>query len=317
MNIYILFGQTATGKTAKALELCTQHNGEIVNFDSRQIYKKLDIITGKDIPSGSLFHVQSSSANKSIGFYELRTTNYELRTPQARIWLYDIIDPKQPFSSAEYVECAMEVIRDIISRGKTPILVGGTGYYLRHLLYGAPEMKVAENWDLRDKLEQKTVEELQTILKDKNIDMFTNLNNSDRSNPRRLIRRIELAQSGLQSLPTQPTQETLTSRVSALKSITYLPFFHFSREALESKIISRVNNRIESGAIEEVKELLKEGYEIADPGLNAIGYQQIAGYLRNEITLDEAKKQWNTKEIQYAKRQKTFFKKLFPHLFKE
>ena len=96
MKIYILFGQTATGKTSKALELCDKENGEIVNFDSRQIYKKLDIITGKDIPKG----------------------------PQYKIWLYDIIDPKTIFSSAEYAKLAEQTISDILFRGKTPILVG-------------------------------------------------------------------------------------------------------------------------------------------------------------------------------------------------
>lgn len=290
MNLFILFGQTATGKTAKAFELAEQYNGEIVNFDSRQIYKKLNIVTGKDMPAN----------------------------PKYKIWLYDIVDPKNIFSSAEYVECAESVIKDILARKKTPILVGGTGYYLRHLLFGVPKIKVSEDWKARKLLETKTVEELQTMLKEKNVVMFKQMNNSDRNNPRRLIRRIEIAKSG-GILPTEPTQETLSARFGNRSGcqkgliIKYLSFFHSSTDIVREKIALRVEQRMNDGALKEVKNLLKEGYTKDDPGLKAIGYEQLITYLNNETSLDEAKKQWITKEVQYAKRQKTYFKKYFPN----
>jgi tRNA dimethylallyltransferase len=286
MNLYILFGQTATGKTAKALELCEKYDGEIVNFDSRQIYKKLDIITGKDKPQDSKF----------------------------KIWLYDVVDPKTSFSSAEYVDRAEKVIQDIISRRKTPILVGGTGHYLRHLVFGIPEVKVGEDFELRAKLNPKSVEELQTILKKLNKDMFDSMNASDRANPRRLIRRIEIAQSGLSTLPEPQTKETLTSRLPAT-SITYLPFFHNSRLVVQEKIALRVEDRLKQGALEEVKQLLSEGYTKNDPGLNAIGYSELISHLNGELSLDEVKELWTTHEVQYAKRQKTYFQKLLPYFF--
>lgn len=283
MNLYILFGQTATGKTAKALELCEKYNGEIVNFDSRQIYKKLDIITGKDKPQDSKF----------------------------KIWLYDVVDPKTPFSSADYVKLAEQVIADIISRGKTPILVGGTGHYLRHLVFGIPEVTVAENWTLRNTLNTKTVVELQDILKEINTDMFTTMNNSDRANPRRLIRRIEIAQSGIAKLPPAPTYETLSARIRDPISITYLPFFHTSQEITRQKIALRVEDRLNQGALGEVQQLLSEGYTKNDPGLNAIGYRELISHIHGSLSLDEAKELWTTHEVQYAKRQKTYFKKYF------
>lgn len=292
MQLYILYGQTATGKTSKALELCDKENGEIVNFDSRQIYKKLDIVTGKDKP----------------------------KDPKYKIWLYDIIDPKELFSSAEYVIKAEQAIADILQRGKTPILVGGTGYYLRHLLFGTPEIHIQEDWTLRKNLEAKTVEELQVLLKEKNMKLFEEMNNSDRNNPRRLIRRIEIATSGL-TLPKLITQETLSTRLTNLGglqrpiTITYLPFFHYSRLIAVEKITLRVEQRIADGALDEVKNLLNEGYTKEDHGLNAIGYQQLIAYLHNEMALEEAKREWITKEVQYAKRQKTYFKKLFPQNF--
>ncbi len=315
MNVFVLFGQTATGKSAKALELTATHNGEIVNFDSRQIYKKLDIITGKDIAKSSRFKVQSLTKEKyEIGYYELSSSAFQ---HSAKVWLYDIVDPKIPFSSSDYCTIAESVIKDIIGRGKTPILVGGTGYYLRHLLFGTPNIGVQENWDLRKSLQGKTIEELQSILEKENKQLLVELNNSDRNNSQRLIRRIEIAQAGLTSLPPHNTQETLTSRLTHLRgvqeavSISYLPFFHLNQEIAHEKITLRVEQRIEQGALEEVHKLLDEGYRATDPGLNALGYRQLIAYHNNELSLTEAKRQWATKEVQYAKRQRTYFKKYF------
>jgi tRNA dimethylallyltransferase len=143
------------------------------------------------------------------------------------------------------------------------------------------------------------------------------MNNSDRNNPRRLIRRIEIAEDG-SILPLQRQQETLSARFgnrsgcqNGLK-IVYMPFFHPTTDVVRTKIALRVEQRLKDGAIEEVKKLLKKGYTKNDPGLNAIGYQQLISYLNKETSLDEAKKLWITKEVQYAKRQKTYFKKYFP-----
>ena len=93
--------------------------------------------------------------------------------------------------------------------------------------------------------------------------------------------------------------------------LTYLSFFHSTKEGLIEKIAQRVDRRILDGAFEEVKALLKDGYTKNDPGLNAIGYSQIIRYLDKELTLSETKKQWITREVQYAKRQKTYFTKYF------
>ncbi len=281
MDIYVLFGQTATGKTARALDLVKEQGGEIVNFDSRQIYKKLDIVTGKDTPLD----------------------------PTIKIWLYDIVDPKESFSSAEYVEMAKKIIENILKRGKTPILVGGTGYYLSHLLYGVPETGAGENWDLRQKLNGKTVSELQCMLKEKDSLQFDSMNNSDRNNPRRLTRRIELLDAG--AILSPPPVRDLKGRAFGA-TLHLIPFFHSSTEKVREAIEKRVEARIQIGAIEEVKKLLGEGYTEKDPGLNAIGYKQLISYVKGEKSLDDAKKEWITKEVQYAKRQKTYFKKFFP-----
>lgn len=310
MNLFILFGQTATGKTAKALELATQHDGEIVNFDSRQIYKKLTIVTGKDITPEMNFIEQKTVNRATIGYYQDST----------RIWLYDIVDPKDIFSSSEYSNVAFDVISDIISRGKTPILVGGTGYYLYHLLYGVPQISVPENWPLRNELKDRAVSELTDLLKAKNASLFDSLNESDRMNPRRLIRRIEIAYAGA-TLPERPSEMTIISRLNSLVGnlrgghgpldVQFMPFFHTDSEKTREIIRARVMKRLEEGAVEETQQLLNDGYTKTDPGLNAIGYQQIIAYIENEMTKEQMIELWITREIQYAKRQKTFFKKYF------
>lgn len=310
MNLFILFGQTATGKTAKAFELANQYNGEIVNFDSRQIYKKLTLVTGKDITPGMKFIEQKTLNRATIGYYEGAT----------RIWLYDIVDPKELFSSSEYADVALSVIADIISRGKTPILVGGTGYYLYHLLYGVPQISVPENWPLRNELKDKSVAELTALLNDKNASLLDSLNESDRMNPRRLIRRIEIASAGV-TLPVRPTEMTIISRLNSLVAnpggeygqmkVQFMPFFHTDSEKTREIIRARVMKRLEEGAVEETQQLLDARYAKNDPGLNAIGYQQIISYIENEMTKEQMIELWITREIQYAKRQKTFFKKYF------
>ncbi len=321
MNIYILFGQTATGKTAKALELAKVHDGEIVNFDSRQVYQKLTIVTGKDIPKNSKYQKSKIKYKEyEIGYYDFQTEGLSDFT--TRIWLYDVVDPKQPFSSADYVACAELVLTDIVRRGKSPILVGGTGYYLYHLLYGVPKIDVPQDWSFRNDLSHKTVEELQSLLIEKDKKTYATMNESDRFNPRRLIRRLEILNLG-GVIPTMPTAMTLPYRISKLvgrsidsiKLVT-IPFFHVDSKEKELKIRSRVLNRIQEGGIEELQQLILDGYSLNDPGLNAIGYRQIADYLTDKITKEQMIEQWITKEMQYSKRQKTFFSKLFPDLAK-
>src|SRR5687767_13594055 len=123
-RLIVITGQTATGKTSLAADLVQKHNGEIVNADSRQIYKHLDIITGKDLDQ---FAGQ-------------------------RVWLFDVVDPKMPFSSFDFKEAALLAIDDIMKRKKTPIIVGGTYLYLKHLLYGIETENILPDWELRRSL---------------------------------------------------------------------------------------------------------------------------------------------------------------------
>ncbi len=281
-KVIIVTGQTAAGKTSSAADLAKRNNGEIVNADSRQVYKKLDIITGKDHP-------------KNI-----------------RVWLYDIVDPKEYFSSYDYVRKALPLIKKLLENGKTPVIVGGSYLYLKHLLYDVETENIPPDWQLRKRLENKPITELQAILTAINNTTIQQLNNSELNNPQRLIRKIEIAKA------VQPTRLyrhefntiTLGDKLHIKNlNLRFIGLRFKDKEKLREKISQRVEKRLKNGAIDEVKKLLAEGYTENDPGLKTIGYQQIIKYLKGEITKDEAVKQWTFKEIQYAKRQYTFMKK--------
>jgi len=269
----IITGQTATGKTKLALELAEKYNGELINFDSRQIYKYLDIITGKDIP-------------------------------KTKIWLYDVVTPDQYFSSFDYVSIITPVVEDMKKRGKTPILVGGTYLYLKHFLYGIDDNNSPPDFELRNELNTKSIQELQKKLSSLNLQVFKKLNHSDQFNPRRLIRKIEIEinqqKYGIKTTMSKPQKKFSIQQFIGIK--------YKDKLRLREIIIKRVEERLKNGAIDEVKKILKMGYKASDPGLKTIGYQQIIRFLNNELTKEKAVEDWINKEVQYAKRQLTFMK---------
>jgi len=317
MKLIVITGQTATGKTNLAFEYALKFNGEIVNFDSRQIYKHLDIITGKDLPIKSKIPTSpyglrgASKSQKSKMKFKIKnkTNNFDIayfELPTAKLWLYDVISPDQYFSSYDFTQCANWVIEDIVKRGKTPILVGGTYFYLKHFLYGFDVSPVPADPKLREKLNSKSVVELQNILKKINLKSFEQLNNSDKNNPRRLIRKIEILTSN-QQLVTSNHQSPSTNHQPLITKFIGLKYKH--KEDLISAIKLRVEKRLEQGALDEVQLLLKKGYKSLDPGLKTIGYQELIQYLQGKLTKDKAIEIWTNHEIQYAKRQLTFMKK--------
>lgn len=292
----IITGQTATGKTKLALEYAKKYNGEIISCDSRQIYQHLDIITGKDLDQ-----YQTSTTNLSLRTHLGPISPIKLISPiNTYLWLYDVITPDKYFSSFDFVQLAKIIIANIEDRGRCPIIVGGTFFYLKHFLYGFNMVSPA-NWSLRKKLNQWPVEKLQQKLQQLEPNIKNKLNQSDWHNPRRLIRRIEIYLSPHHSYKSNKSyQSNLT---------LYLGLYFSSKEKLKQEIQKRVEERLKKGAIEEVKKILQLGYQPSDPGLKTIGYQQIIKYLKGEISQAQAIDQWIKAEIQYAKRQLTFMKK--------
>jgi len=293
----IITGQTAAGKTKLALDFAKKYNGEIISFDARQIYKKLDIITGKDIDKKKYqFFLWKKIQDFDIGYY---------LKDGIKLWLYDVVFPNQYFSSFNFVLLAADVIAEIKKQKKTPILVGGSYFYLKHLLYGF-DYPVPPNFSLRKKLEDLPVEKLQEILKKHKNNFFEALNESDRKNKRRLIRKIEIAQYLLKHKIDVQKKEKATPLFPVKKFIG----LRFSdKNLLRKKIEERVKKRLKQGALDEVKNLLNEGYSNEDFGLKTIGYRQLIPVFLEKKDLNEAISQWILSEVSYAKRQLTFMKK--------
>ena len=246
-KLLVICGPTATGKTALAVSLAKRLHGELISADSRQVYREMDIGTGKD--------------------------RDEIDVP---IWMLDVVNPNEEFSVSHYSRLAHQAIAEIIKNGKLPIVVGGTGLYIDSLLHNLDSIDIPPDYELRKKLQQATVAELQNMLP--NIRM----NNSDWNNPRRLIRRIEIERAPKADLENK---EKLDYYIAGLTApISYL----FDR------INKRVDDRLKKGMKEEVLYLTKK-YGIDIPAMSAIGYR----------SLDT----WKSDEQHYAKRQLTWFKK--------
>ena len=163
-KVLVICGPTATGKTALGVRLAKTFNGEIISADSRQVYKRMNALTGK------------------------RDAD-----PGVRVWLQDIVDPEEDFSIAKWREMFWDAANQIWDNGKLPIAVGLTGFYLHALTNQMETIDIPPNQQLRKELEEKTAKELGELLKIKDSEKFDSMNTSDQQNPRRLIRAIEVA----------------------------------------------------------------------------------------------------------------------------
>lgn len=277
-KLLIISGSTATGKTALGIKLAKMINGEMVSFDSRQAYRHLDIVTGKEV-------------NDKIP-----------------IWLYDSADPKEYINAYEFCQTAAIVIDDIVKRGKMPIIVGGSVFYIKTFLEGLPIHGIGPNWKLRNILEKQTVAHLQEKLIVLNAARFAAMNNSDKNNKRRLIRAIEIAQGKRPKAKGERQKDT--------KYQTLFVGLIADKQQLKTNIERRVRERIKKGAVAEVEQLLCCGYRFDDPGLQTIGYKQLRDYFEKKTSLEDAVNAWVRAEIAYTKRQLVFLKKLpSVHLF--
>lgn len=248
-KILIICGPTGTGKTKLAVALAKTFRGELINADSRQVYVGLDALTGKD------------------------------RSPDVPIWLYDIADGE--FSVAHFVPLAQSAIEHIAQKRKLPIVVGGTGFYLRALVNPPETMAIPPDWARRKHLETLPVDTLQTLVDPAR---FALMNESDRKNPRRLIRATEVG-----------------SKISSQSARSYDALWiglTAPLPLLKQRITDRVIQRFDA-ACREVR--------VGLPPI--LGTEVLLGYTRGEYTKEEALKDWAQAEYQYAKRQLTWFRK--------
>ncbi len=345
-KILVVCGPTATGKTSLALSLAEKLNGELVSADSRQVYKKLDIGTGKDIPQDAEWRLAKfpiSNFQFPIGFWKTKN--------QIKIWCYDLVEPTEEFSVGQYIKIVNTIIDDIEKRGKVPILVGGTGLYIQGVTEGIATALIPKNEKLRRRLEKKSVEKLFEMLAKLSPTKAVSLNTSDKKNPRRLIRAIEVAKFPTNSQTKNPFQKSLRGasatwqssleyKIATLaslirddkKSKVYdynknVLFIGLTapKDILNEKIEKRIDKRVEQGIEKEIANLLKQGVNFDNQSMNALGYKQWAqykSYLIPNTTCSRRKsnytgqeiresviEKWKLAEKQYAKRQMTWFKK--------
>src|SRR3989344_2658803 len=184
IKLLVICGPTATGKTSLALHLSEVFNGEIISADSRQVYRGMDIGTGKDLPVISNYQFPITNLKKqNIGCYKIKGIN---------VWGYDLVKPNEDFSVGQYIAIAENIIENIHDRKKLPIIVGGTGLYIKGIVDGIPTADIPKNMELRKSLENKDTSELYDNLVSLDPAKALSLNKSDSKNPRRLIRAIEV-----------------------------------------------------------------------------------------------------------------------------
>ncbi len=271
-KVIAVVGPTASGKTALAIKLAHQLNGEIVSADSRLVYKGFDIASAKPTPQ----------EREGIEHH-----------------LIDIVEPEFDYSAGNYVKDAKKAIYEILSKCKTPIIAGGTGLYFRVLLenYNLPEVET--DFALREVLDSREKEDLLEELK--KIDSVT-YERVKEANKRRIVRALELIKS-----LGKPLSEVEMLKEPEFEVEWIVPEME-SREWLYDRINRRVDLMVEQGIVEETQALLKKHGRIKN-FTETIGYKEILGYLDGITTLEEALDKLKQHTRNYAKRQLTWFRK--------
>lgn len=271
-KIVAILGPTAVGKSDVAIRLAKKFSGEIISADSRQVYKGLDIGTGK-------------------------VTRREMQG--VRHHLLSITDPKRQYSVARYVRDAREAVENIIARRKLPIICGGTGLYIDALLGEIKLSPVPPNRRLRAALAKKTARELFLMLQKLDAARTRHI---DQYNPRRLVRAIEIARTNTVEIRCQHLM--LTSDFNSLKIGLILP-----PKKLKEKIRERLDIRIKKGMIDEAKQLHKKGLSWKRMEELGLEYRYLSRFLRGKMAKEEMTKKLATEIWRYAKRQVTWFKR--------
>jgi tRNA dimethylallyltransferase len=268
-KIIVVCGPTATGKSDKAVEIALAKNGEIISADSRQVYKGLDIGSGK------------------ITAQEMQGVPH---------YLLDVADPKSKFSLADFLRLGEEAIQEVLQKNKLPIICGGTGYYIDALVNGKVLPEIEPNFELRVGLEKKEVSELFQILKKLDPKRAETI---DSKNKIRLIRAIEIANE-LGHVP----------EIKSIKKyeVEYI-YLDFPDEILKERIYTRLLKRLEIGMLEEAINLNRAGLSFERMKELGLEYKYMAMHLCGEISYQEMVELLKIKIWQYAKRQRTWFKK--------
>ena len=270
-KVIAIAAPTATGKSKLAVELAHKIDGEIVSADSRLVYKDFQIAVAKP----------TIEEMEGIAHY-----------------LIDVVEPEFDYSVANYVDDATVAIEEVLQKGKTPIIVGGTGLYFRVLLEGYDVPRVAPNQELRDELNSLSLEQLIEYINQLDINYLKSIGNPDR---RKIIRAIEIC-------------KTLNSPVSELNKQKEPPYevqwigINMPRDEIYDRINKRVDKMVELGIVEETQKILEKHGRIPN-FTETIGYKEILSYLDGEISFDRAIELLKQHSRNYAKRQLTWFRR--------
>lgn len=303
-RLLIICGPTATGKTNLGIYLAKKFTGEIVSADSRQVYQGMDIITGKDLDKNSELRIAQWAPDSELQIGNEKFSVGYREKDGIPIWLVDIVDLDYVFNVGEYVKLAKVVIDDIWSRGKLPIVVGGTGLYIKALTVPLSLVIIPPNKLLRDELSKFDRAKLAERLAEINPEKWSKMNESDRLNPRRLIRTIEISYAlKKQSL----TNNTYLSQYG--RDALFIGLTTSTKQLLYKLIDQRIEERAKKDAIEEAWQIFQKGYSLDLPSLSSSGYRPLLQYLEKVISLDEALQKWKYAEHEYARKQLTWFKR--------
>jgi tRNA dimethylallyltransferase len=272
-NLIVITGATAGGKTSVAANLALKLDAEIISADSRQIYRGMDIGTGKDLE------------------------DYTINEVKIPYHLIDIADAGYKYNVFEFRKDFFRVYSDIISRGKTAILCGGTGLYIESVIKNYELVKVPVNEELRKSLKDLDITELEKIL----VSYKKMHNRSDSDTTKRAIRAIEIAEYYRRN-------EHIKEETPEIKPVIF--GIHFDREQRRARITERLKQRLENGMIEEAKTLLDSGVSHEDMEYYGLEYKFLSWYLSGKISYDELFAGLNTAIHQFAKRQMTWFRKM-------
>ena len=277
--VIVLVGPTASGKTALSIELAKKINGEIISCDSMQIYKDMNIGSAKP-------------------------TKEEMQG--IKHYLIDIIEPDKRFNVAEYKKIAENAIKEILKKGKVPIVVGGTGLYSDSLIYGIEYPEIEFEQEYRKKLEEKALNEegLKELYNQaKNIDeqAIKKISSNDK---KRILRILEI----YHCTGKTKTELEIESRKNDIKYNYKVYAIDMDRETLYNRINKRVDIMIENGLIDEVEKMLNK-YKEFPTAMQGLGYKEVVEYLKGETTKEEMIEKIKKETRKYAKRQLTWFRK--------
>lgn len=277
-KVIVICGPTASGKTALSIELAKKINGEIVSADSMQIYKDMDVGTAKTTPE------------------EMQGIKH---------YLQDFVEPDKRYSVADYKIDAEKAIEEILSKGKIPIVVGGTGLYVDSLIYGIEYQEIKFDEKYRKELEDIALKNgLETLYKkaqDIDPEAIKKISCNDK---KRIMRVLEI----YKATGKTKTEQEIESRKKEVKYDYKVFAIDWEREKLYERINKRVDIMIEKGLIEEVENLLKK-YKEFPTAMQGLGYKEVVEYLNGYLTKEEMIDKIKQDTRRYAKRQITWFRK--------